>query len=49
MVAADRIELPLTAYQTVFLPLEDTAFLGGNTGVEPVPAEPQTAVLPLHQ
>ena len=49
MVVADRIELSLTAYQTVFLPLEDATFLGGNTGVKPIPAGPQTAVLPLHQ
>ena len=30
MVVADRIELPLNAYQTLFLPLKDATILGGG-------------------
>ena len=34
MVVADRIELSLTAYQTVFLPLEDATLLGCTVEVQ---------------
>ena len=32
MVVADRIELPLTAYQTVFLPLKEATIIGAARG-----------------